>query len=1300
MKKLFLMFFVLTCFISVNALVVETGSLREFLYGQEPELEYDNYVSHIAEGIASPNYNYYAPFDPQTNGFGDFINPNSSQLTAWSQISQAFIDQDWDGAQDYLDFYGFPYHVVQFNDTDYDRTYYMLREVLNNDTDNNISSDPDDDVVGSFDYGWGLYIFNPQAANPVIVTVPHPNDDFPTIVLGYHTFVKWDSAFLMISGAGREVEWTNVPPYWNSKSISDPTRNANHPYNKSYQAFADYIRDTYGRLEFSAQMHSYDWNDRHPGYPNTQISAGNSRGNVNLPIFDQSYNNQDLLHWSDEIIFPANTFGVHRQVDRNEYYGIHNTVHDLYYDNNPETPINTHIDLPGYSQNRQMQYTLSGTTDYDVVDPFFHIEIDELPEVYDQTEANYWWFYGYEPTTAKFVPENIYLMTENFYTYWIDRIAENIDTFIEIENDSPAPAMPQNLSMVAANYNDILLSWEPVADHNFETYEILYSTEPITGLNYQVFDRSNNSILADQKTNQVNVTGLTPDIDYYFKIRAKDYSGNYSATHEEITAYTTPVKFISIEATANDPVIEIEWETMYESNLSIFKVMRREEGTTEWEIASESIVANNSASLNTYTWNDETAEYGHFYEYKLKVFNQAGSVYQHDVIVNAHFSDFLTLIASNDDDSISDQVIFGVNREASDSYESKYDVTTSTSGSGSYILAAFYEQYYQSAQRYLEKNIYGNIDLDQEYKTYTFQVKSSLYNQQLKITLDDFSPDRFSRKVWLKESNSNFIDLTQEPLYFSVSNSSFKTFTLYYGNINPTLVMSSSPAEMIHHPNDIINFQWSYQNNEMLDHYRLDLISEADSINIEDNVSADTYFFPWLVPFGTSIEDAKFVITAFANDGEERRFESSWNTGILPTELSYEFNAGWQMVSYVWEADGPSTNDIFGPGTSLVEFMPNQTYEPTLFYNFGNGYWANLPEEFQTNNSGDINNEEVTVEIHQGWNLLGNPYPTEIDLSSLIFNVDGNDYTLAEMITYNYISRGIYTHAEKGYELAESVDGMEGFFLYSSLGDFNYVTLTYTPFRHHYGLDEIPTNWKAQIIAQANEDKDNFVIGFSNYATDYLDVNLDFPKAPNKPYDGVDIYTNYENDQDIYGQQDIKTPLVSDEIKEWPFIVNARSLEPIILSFESDNFPATSLYSALEFNGNVFYFDLEHDYEFTPSEIGEHQFILKVASNPLDNENGEVAPITSSLNVYPNPFNPETTVAFNLQKEGKVQLSVYNLKGQKVKTLCNDVLSSGRQTFVWKGKNANGKQTASGIYFMKLDVEGQKSKIRKIMLMK
>ena len=77
----------------------------------------------------------------------------------------------------------------------------------------------------------------------------------------------------------------------------------NHPFNRSYQKFADYIRTEFGRLEFSAQMHSYDWNDRHNGYANTQISAGATRPNPNLPIWDQSNNGQDLISWSDEIIF-------------------------------------------------------------------------------------------------------------------------------------------------------------------------------------------------------------------------------------------------------------------------------------------------------------------------------------------------------------------------------------------------------------------------------------------------------------------------------------------------------------------------------------------------------------------------------------------------------------------------------------------------------------------------------------------------------------------------------------------------------------------------------------------------------------------------------------------------------------------------------------------------------------------------------------------------------------------------------------------------------------------------------------
>lgn len=1304
MKKLLFILLVLTFALSSQAIIVETGSLKDFLYGEDSSFEYDDFVSHIAEGIASPNYNYYAPFDPQTNGFGDFLTPNTSQLNIWSEISQAFLDQDWDTAENLITTNNYPYQIVQFNDTDFDRTYYMLRETLNNDTDTNLASDPDDDVTGSFDYAWGLYIFNPEASNPIIVTVPHPTDDYPTIVLGYHTFTKWDSAFLMVSGAGREVTWSNVPPYYNSKSISDPTRNLNHTFNRSYQKFADYIRDEYGRLEFSAQMHSYDWNDRHFGYANTQISAGGSRPNPNLPIWDHSNSGQDLLHWSDEIIFPANTFGVHKEVDRNEYYAIFNGVHDLNYDNNPATPINTDVDLWGYSENRQMQYTLSGTTDNDIVDPFFHIEIDELPEVYDQTVANYWWFYGYDATIGKFVKENIYTMTENYYTYWIDRIAENIDTFIGIDNDSAVPDMPTDFQVQALNYNDITLSWEPISDHNFQSYQILYSETPITGLNYDIFDRDNNSSLADQKTDNVKVTGLSPNTDYYFQIRALDYSGNYSETHAEIPAVTTTYKITNFTAVSQSSTINVEWKTTLESDLFGYKLLRRDFGEEEWDIVSELVEANNVSSQSTYSLTDEPAM-NTIVEYSLMVINMDGTTDYYINPTKAHTSDFVEIEISNEDGTISDVVTFGVNEMASDSYESDYDHVTSTSGSGSYIIGAFYQQYYNSAYRYLDKNIYGNIDLTQDYKTYTLQVKSSLYNQQLQINLVDELRDRFSKKLWLKESNSNFIDLTQEPLYFTVSNSNFKSFTLYYGNINPNLTMASTPAYEIHHPNDVVNFQWSYSNNEMLDHYRLDLISATDSLNIESDVAPNTYFFPWLIPFGSQIEDAKFVITAFANDGEVRRYESDWSMGVLPTEMTYNFEAGWQMVSHVWEADAPNSFELFGDGTFLTQYMPNDTYEPTLYYNFGVGYWANIPEDYQSTNSGDIYNEEVTVDIHQGWNLLGNPYPSEIDLSSLIFNVDGNDYTIGEMISYGYISRGIYVHNEDGYELANTVDAMEGFFLYSALGEFNMVTLTYTPYRHHWGLETLPVNWSAKIIAESNNDKDNIVLGISEYATDMTDENIDFPKPPIKPYDGASIYhldsialpfsREFRNDKQ---HQNFQAPLLDGETKEWYFQVEATTTEPITLSFESEDIE-TSLFTALEVEGMDYHFNSDNDYVFTPEEAGIYSFIFKASGVPISN-NEDVTPIASEFNIYPNPFNPETTIAFDIKNEGKVELVVYNLKGQKVKTICNETLTAGRKTFVWKGKNSDGRQTASGIYFMKLNAEGQKSKIKKVMLMK
>jgi flagellar hook assembly protein FlgD len=93
---------------------------------------------------------------------------------------------------------------------------------------------------------------------------------------------------------------------------------------------------------------------------------------------------------------------------------------------------------------------------------------------------------------------------------------------------------------------------------------------------------------------------------------------------------------------------------------------------------------------------------------------------------------------------------------------------------------------------------------------------------------------------------------------------------------------------------------------------------------------------------------------------------------------------------------------------------------------------------------------------------------------------------------------------------------------------------------------------------------------------------------------------------------------------------------------------------------------------------------------------------------YPNPFNPITTISFSVTQNAVsgsdgssfVTLEIYNLKGQKVKTLVNEVLPAGEHSVVWDGKNTNNKSAASGIYFYDLKVGKKSLATKKCLLLK
>jgi agmatine/peptidylarginine deiminase len=95
---------------------------------------------------------------------------------------------------------------------------------------------------------------------------------------------------------------------------------------------------------------------------------------------------------------------------------------------------------------------------------------------------------------------------------------------------------------------------------------------------------------------------------------------------------------------------------------------------------------------------------------------------------------------------------------------------------------------------------------------------------------------------------------------------------------------------------------------------------------------------------------------------------------------------------------------------------------------------------------------------------------------------------------------------------------------------------------------------------------------------------------------------------------------------------------------------------------------------------------------------------TQILSIYPNPFNPSTTISFDVaQTSSFVTLEIYNIKGQKIKTLVNNLLPAGKHEIVWNGKDDNNKPVSSGIYFAVFDVDNNGSdytSVKKVILMK
>ena len=355
----------------------------------------------------------------------------------------------------------------------------------------------------------------------------------------------------------------------------------------------------------------------------------------------------------------------------------------------------------------------------------------------------------------------------------------------------------------------------------------------------------------------------------------------------------------------------------------------------------------------------------------------------------------------------------------------------------------------------------------------------------------------------------------------------------------------------------------------------------------------------------------------------------------------------------------------------------------------GRSYWFrhryDEPVLFQEDTSSSIVLEKFVINLDDGWNLVGSPFSFPVQFEK--------DSTVTDPITY----------VDGGWSESQSeLIPWNGYAVYTPISS----QLTLLPFLDNDSSARkiaLKDEWYLNVKAQSKNYLNNSLeIGRRAHAEESIDF-FDTPVFP-------DIETGLNLSLDLNGTKDFKYIRDIRDIDElngvWNLKIDSNEDEEIFLSgvFKGNKFEGLSV-AIIDIPKRKAIFDfLDHGTQIIKDSkiaydvkfiVGESDYVDKMSNEILNN-----IPTTFFLSQnYPNPFNPITKLDYNLPLRSKVNISVYNVLGQEIKTLLNEVKEYGYHSVIWNGKDNSGKDMASGVYFARITSQSF-IKTRKMLLVK
>ncbi len=396
-------------------------------------------------------------------------------------------------------------------------------------------------------------------------------------------------------------------------------------------------------------------------------------------------------------------------------------------------------------------------------------------------------------------------------------------------------------------------------------------------------------------------------------------------------------------------------------------------------------------------------------------------------------------------------------------------------------------------------------------------------------------------------------------------------------------------------------------------------------------------------------------------------------------ELSVEsvpVSTGWNIVSLPVTSPTPddSLQHIYTNSLNPFGFAFTGGYVQRYVMTPGLGYWVKSSADYTQNITG-TSLYSLTINVTAGWNMIGS-ISNSIDTSATYVAPTPADLRGSNFFRYN-----------NGYLVSATIAPGLGYWVKAnSAGTF---------FLNEAGL-EARAGKPSAVSGRSIEDLNTITIRDANGGSQTLYFGSDglgeipvagYAMPPAPPIGSFDA--RFKSSE---GGLMVQTH--SEEVSEAIGI-------PIVI--QSTAYPLTVSWKITS-----------GSYELSDGVAGTHpvrgEGTLKITNIAIQEitlnvTGGSDVPKEFGLSQnYPNPFNPTTNIKYALPVDSRVTMEIYNVLGQRVRTLLSDVQPAGYHIAEWNGKNDAGQQLSSGMYFLQLSANGSNGKsitdVRKLMMLK